>query len=372
MSECFDATRYDAAQSAGHHRIPSGRPLANAKVYVLDGNLSPVPVGVNGEIYIGGIGLARGYLGRPGLTAERFVPSPFGNGERLCRTGDLGRWRADGVLEHLGRADGQVKIRGFRIEPGEIEAALGRHGGVAQAAVIAREDQPGHQRLVAYVVGAAGEAPDPAALRTHLGRSLPDYMVPSAFVALDRLPLTANGKLDRRALPVPDLTPSVRRGPRTAQEEVLCALFAEVLGVARVGIDDSFFELGGHSLLAMRLISRIRATLDVEITIRALFEAPRVEALVAHLGGAQSARPALVRVERPAEIPLSFAQRRLWFLDRLEGPGATYTIPLALRLTGSLDAAALEAALADVVVRHESLRTVFADTSGVPRQHIIG
>ena len=289
----------------------------------------------------------------------------------MYRTGDLARWRSDGVLEFIGRADAQVKIRGFRIEPGEIEAALVRHHSVAQAAVIARDDGPGGKRLVAYVVAAAHQHVEVSDLRGHLAQGLPDYMVPSAFVVLDRLPLTPNGKLDRRALPEPELTPKVLRSPRTPQEEVLCGLFAEVLGVERVGIDDNFFELGGHSLLAMRLISRIRATLDVELAIRTLFEAPTVEALAKHLDQASAARPALVALPRPAEIPLSFAQRRLWFLHRLEGPSATYNIPIAVRLKGRLEAAALEAALSDVVARHESLRTIFPDTLGVPRQEIL-
>ncbi|HEX5094007.1 MAG TPA: condensation domain-containing protein, partial [Burkholderiales bacterium] len=331
-----------------------------------------------GELYIAGLGVARGYLGRFGLTAERFVADPHGGaGERMYRTGDLARWRADGVLEFVGRADGQIKLRGFRIEPGEIEAALCAQAGVAQAAVVLREDGAGSPRLVGYVVGSAGSAGEGAAvdvsgLRGALSRRLPDYMVPSAIVALDRLPLTPNGKLDRRALPAVDVVRSaVWRGPRSAHEAVLCGLYEEVLGVAGVGLDDDFFELGGHSLLATRLISRLRAELAVEVSIRSLFEAPRLAELARLVGAASAARAPLVARLRPAELPLSYAQRRLWFLERLEGRSGTYTIPFAVRLRGELDAAALEGALCDLVERHESLRTVFAERLGVPRQEIL-
>ena len=375
----IDAVGFAVADNQPGTCVPIGRALSNYRVYVLDGGLRPVPAGVAGELYIAGAGLARGYLHRAGLTAERFVADPFGSaGSRMYRSGDLARWRADGVLEFLGRADAQVKLRGFRIEPGEIEAALLGHGAVAQAAVIAREDAAGEKRLIAYVVlrgggQGNGEARAEAAeLRAHVAGLLPDYMVPSGFVLLDRLPLTPNGKLDRRALPAPVVRGSVEgRGPRTPQEEILCGLFAEVLGLGRVGIDDNFFELGGHSLLATRLISRMRASLDVEISIRALFEAPTVAGLAQHLGHAQAGRAALRAYARPAEIPLSYAQRRLWFLHRLEGDSAGYIIPVAVRLAGELDVGALERALCDVVERHESLRTVFAERDGVARQEIL-
>jgi thioesterase domain-containing protein/acyl carrier protein len=286
----IDAISFPVIDAETDSLIPIGRPMPNYRAYVLDEGLQPAPPKVAGELYIAG-NLARGYLNRAGLTAERFVADPHGpTSERMYRTGDLARWREDGVLEFLGRADEQIKLRGLRIEPGEIEAALLRHGSVARAVVIAREDSPGVRRLVAYVVP-TGRSVDPAALRSHLDASLPDYMVPSAIVPLEHMPLTASGKLDRRALPAPETPPQQsRRSPRTPHEQVLAGLFAEALGVEHVGIDDNFFELGGHSLLAIRLISRIRASLDVELTIRSLFESPSVAALAKRL---HRARPAM-------------------------------------------------------------------------------
>ncbi|PKW14739.1 amino acid adenylation domain-containing protein [Saccharopolyspora spinosa] len=345
-----------------------GRGIPDLRVYLLDGLLQPVPPGVVGELYVAGEGLARGYLGKRGLTAQRFVADPHGApGSRMYRSGDLGRWRADGGIEFVGRADQQVKVRGFRIELGEIEANLAAHPQVRQAAVVVREDQPGDKRLVGYTVGAA----EPSELRAHLAERLPAYMVPSAYLAVDAIPLTGNGKLDTRALPAPDFAADAGgRGPRDVAESTLCRLFAEVLGVREVGIDDGFFELGGHSLLAARLLARVRTELGAELTIRGLFDHPTVAGLAAQLE-AGARRPALRPVERPERIPLSFAQQRLWFLNRLEGASATYNLPLVLRMSGELDVDALRAAIGDVVRRHESLRTIFPDELGEPRQQVL-
>ncbi|MGW1179480.1 condensation domain-containing protein, partial [Kitasatospora sp. NPDC002543] len=345
----------------------------NKRVFVLDGWLRPVPAGVVGEVYAAGAGLAHGYVGRAGLTAERFVANPLGEpGERMYRTGDLGRWRADGVLEYVGRADDQVKIRGFRVEPGEIAAVLQGHEAVMQAAVVVREDRPGDKRLVGYVVPSAGRELDTEELRRFAAGRLPRHMAPSALVVLEALPITPNGKLDQRALPAPAVTSAGTggRAPRSAQEEILCVVFSEVLGVQSVGIDDDFFALGGHSLLAARLISRVRTTFGAELGIRDLFDAPTVAGVAERLKDGRPARPALVAGERPEVLPLSFAQQRLWFLDQLEG-AATYNSPYAFRLRGPVDVEALRAAIGDVVGRHEALRTVYPAVDGKPRQLIL-
>jgi amino acid adenylation domain-containing protein len=356
-----------------------GRAILNTRAYVLDSALRPVPPGCPGELYIAGVGLARGYHDRPELTADRFVADPFGDpGSRMYRTGDLVRQRPSApgdaggtdtaILDFLGRTDDQVKIRGYRVELGEIAGVLAEHSQVAHAAVVA--SGTGHaKRLVGYVV-----CPDETCgeLRDFLRRRLPDYMVPAAFVAVETLPLTVNGKLDVRALPAPSFnTERESRSPRTPAEQTLCGLFADVLGLPEVGIDDNFFDLGGHSLLATRLVSRARTALAVELTIRDLFEAPTVAELIDRTATHRPARPPLVPAERPDELPLSSAQQRLWVIQHLEGTSAAYNFPLVLRLRGNLDLDAWRAALADVVGRHEALRTIFGERDGVPFQRVV-
>ncbi|MEW5925949.1 MAG: amino acid adenylation domain-containing protein, partial [Gemmatimonadota bacterium] len=358
----------------GGGTVPLGRPLANTRVYVLDRLGQPVPLGAPGELHVGGAQVARGYAGRPEQTAERFVPDPFGPGAggRLYRTGDRVRWLPSGEMEFLGRVDAQVKVRGFRVEPGEVEAALTSHLAVGEAAVLLREDVEGQPRLVAYVVPAGGADVGAAMLQEHLGERLPEYMVPAAFVLLERLPLTPNGKLDRRALPAPEETDRYV-APRTPAEEVLAGIWAEVLGTERVGVDASFFELGGDSLMGVRMVSRVRKALGVKLQMKVLFEANTVAALatlVEGLRGGAAAAPPVERVPRDRPLPLSFAQRRLWLVDRMEPGSPAYNIPYALRLRGALDADALRWSLEALVERHEPLRTVFAEHAGEPVQVI--
>ncbi|HEX5871728.1 MAG TPA: amino acid adenylation domain-containing protein, partial [Longimicrobium sp.] len=346
-----------------------GRCISNSQGYILDERMQPVGVGVIGELYLGGLGLSRGYLGRPGLTADRYIPNPFSAepGARMYRTGDRIRWNAEGNLEYLGRFDHQVKIRGFRVELGEIESTLRRYPGVRDCVVMAREDVPGEKFLAAYLVGGDGDA---AAMRAHLKQTLPAHFVPAAFVTLDEMPLTPNGKLDRKALPAPDFSAAQEEyeAPRTPTEEVLAGTWAEVLGLARVGVNDNVFELGAESLVATRVAGRIREVFGVELSMRALFEAPTVARLAQRVdAGREAGRPALpaiVPVPRDQAPPLSFGQERLWFLDRVEPGKAAYNVAAAARLSGPLDVPVLERALGEIVRRHETLRTTFQERGG--------
>ena len=359
-----------APLAAGSGAPPIGSPVSGAALFVLDGWLRAVPAGVVGELYVAGRGVGCGYVGRAGLTGSRFVACPFGgSGARMYRTGDVVRWRADGQLQYVGRVDEQVKIRGYRIECGEVQAALAGCDGVEQAVVIAREDRPGDKRLVGYITGTA----EPAGIRAVLAERLPAYMVPAVVVVMDTLPLTANGKLDKRALPVPEYhdTGGGYRAPANASEEILAGIYAQVLGLERVGVDESFFDLGGDSLLAMRVIAAINKSFDAGVSVRVLFEAPTVAQLAPRIGGDEGGLESLVAGERPAVVPLSFAQSRLWFLDQLQGPSPIYNMAVALQLSGRLDAEVLGAALADVVGRHESLRTVFPVVEGMPQQVVV-
>ena len=361
--------------------VPIGRPIANTTFYILDANRQPVAEGASGELYIGGDGLARGYFERDELTAEKFVPDPFSieAGARLYRTGDLARYRHDGVVEFLGRIDHQVKIRGFRIELGEIEAVLEQHPEVKQAVVIAREDTPGDKRLVAYLVAAAASRLDFAVLRNWVKEQLPEYMVPAAWVEMPSLPLTPNGKVDRKNLPAPEYQRAELAGEyqeaRTPAEEVMAGIWAEVLKLDQVGVHDQFFELGGHSLLATQVVSRIRHAFQVELPLRALFEAPTVAELSERVEAWQREEqgllaPPIVLVARTQRLPLSFAQQRLWFLDQLEPNNPRYNVPYAARLKGHLQPEVLERSLQEIVRRHETLRTSFQVVGDQPVQTI--
>jgi amino acid adenylation domain-containing protein/non-ribosomal peptide synthase protein (TIGR01720 family) len=357
----------------GAEAAPIGAPIANTQVYVLDRQMTPSPLGVPGELFIGGAGVARSYYRRPDLTAEKFVPNPYASdaGARLYRTGDLARWSVDGTLEFLGRTDEQVKIRGFRIEPGEIERALMSHPSVRDALVMVREHS-GQKQLAGYVVtGSTPESGLADALRSHLRKVLPEYMVPPALMALAAWPLTPNGKIDRRALPMPEQQAQNYRAPRTAAEEILCGIFADVLSAEQVSIDDNFFALGGHSLLATRVTNRVRTALSAELSVRALFECPTVAELAQRLEAGRQSPLLLTRIDRSQRLPLSYAQQRMWFLYKMEGPSATYNISLAVKLTGKLDTGVLEKALMEVVRRHEPLRTIFPDVDGRAYQKIL-
>jgi amino acid adenylation domain-containing protein len=358
--------------------VPIGRPVADVQLHVVVGD-QIAPVGVTGELWVGGVGVGRGYLNDPARTAEAFMPDPFGGapGARLYRTGDLARRLSDGTLECLGRQDDQVKVRGYRIELGEIEACLARHPQVREAAVVAREERSGGKQLVAYVAAAAGETPSPERLRDFLKETLPDYMAPALFVFLEALPLTPNGKVDRKALPEPALPSGADLvAPRTATEDMLAGAWAEVLGLARVGVHQGFFELGGHSLLAMQVVARVRRALGVELPLRALFDHPTVAKLAREIerlraGASAADLPPLRPVPRGRALPMSFAQQRLWFLSRLEPDSPEYNVILPVRATGGLDLALLEQSFAALVRRHEALRTVYATVDGEPVQTVV-
>ena len=371
----IEVTAWSSPAGTPAANVPIGRPIANTRIYILDRFREPVPIGEPGEIHIGGVQVGRGYLNRPELTAERFIANPFVAGERLYRTGDLGRFRPDGTIDYLGRNDFQVKIRGFRIELGEIEARLAEHRGVREAFVLAREDAPGDSRLVAYYTTPAdGAALGAEALRAHLAASLPEYMVPAAYVRLEALPLNANGKLDRSALPAPDRNAFAAPGyepPQGKTEETLAGIWAALLRVERVGRHDNFFELGGHSLLGVRMLSRLRQALSADLPLADLFARPTLAGFSAAAeAGARSPLPAIEPAGRADAPPLSFAQQRLWFLAQIDGVSQAYHIPLNVRLKGELHKHALRRALDRLVARHEALRTTFVAAGGQAVQRI--
>ena len=363
-------------QDSAAQTVPIGRPIANTRIYILDPQGEPVPVGVAGELYIGGDGVTAGYVNQPDRTAERFVPEKFvaDAGAKMYRTGDLVRYLPDGNVEFLGRVDDQVKIRGFRIELGEIESVLLRHDAVKQAAVLAVSNERGDKSLVAYVVGTAGSDE----LRGYLRGQLPDYMLPSAILQMPKFPLNANGKIDRQALPKPEDVKGAQKepvAPRTPSEEVIAAMWGEVLKRDGIGVEDNFFEIGGHSLLATQIASRLREHFRIPVAVRTLFEAPTIAELARRLDSARREEqglvpPPIMPVERDMALPLSFAQERLWVLDQMEPNNPLYNIPRTLRLKGPLQVAALEKALNEIVRRHESQRTTFAVQDGHPVQLI--
>jgi amino acid adenylation domain-containing protein len=375
----IDATAWDCRPGGEHHLVPIGKPLSNVKVYLLNDSQQPVPKGLAGELHVGGVGLARGYLNLAELTAEKFIPDPFSEepGARLYRTGDLARHLPDGALEFLGRRDHQVKLRGFRIELAEIETTLEEHPLVKRAVVTVQEGGAAIQGLVAYIVATEGDEVSIGAVRDFLEERLPEYMVPAAYMLLDALPLTPNGKVDRRALPIVEVAQLGADGdfvvPRTPVEELIAGMWAEILGLPQVGVHDNFFELGGHSLLAVRLNSRLRAAFHVEVPLNLIFESPTVAELSETLrrlikAGHDSEEVPIQPVSRDKKLPLSFAQQRLWFLHQLEPDNPVYNIPIAVRLRGVLDVDALERALGEILRRHEIMRTSYAAVDGQPVQ----
>ncbi len=363
-----------------HSSVPIGKPLANVKIYILDPYLHPAPVGVPGEIHIGGPGVARGYLNRPELTAEKFIADPFTGvkGARLYKTGDLARWLPDGRIEFIGRVDFQVKIRGFRIELGEIEAEISKQENIKDVIVAVHGDKAGDKKVVAYLIAQNDKAIDLNQLRSALKENLPDYMIPAAFVVMETFPLTPNGKVNRKALPAPeqaDFAADDYVAPRTPEEELLASIWADILKLDKVGVKSNFFDLGGHSLLATQVISRIRDAFDVDIELKDLFETPTIATIaetIEQLKKDESgiSLPPIEKVDHNQELPLSFAQQRLWFLSQLEPESPAYNIPSAFILEGNLDTLALEKSIMEVVKRHESLRTTFTDRGGKPVQII--
>ncbi|GAB4583082.1 amino acid adenylation domain-containing protein [Nocardia sp. IFM 10818] len=366
---------YHEVTDADTVSVPIGRPVFNTRVYVLDSRLHPVAPGIAGELYLAGDQLATGYVARTDLTADRFVASPFGHGERMYRTGDLVKWTATGELEYLGRTDFQVKLRGLRIELGEIEAALLAQPGVAQSVVLVRTDAHAGDQLVGYVAREPGAEVDADAVKAALARTLPAYMVPAAVAVLDAFPLNASGKLDRKALPAPVFEVKAFRAPATPIEEIVAGVFADLLGLDRVGADDDFFDIGGNSLVATRAVSRINEALDATVSVRELFETATVSALAGRIvpGAAGGARPPLVAGQRPERVPLSLAQQRMWVLNQFDTASPAYNIPMVIRLTGTLDVAALSQAAEDVLARHEVLRTRYPESGpgGAPYQEVL-
>jgi amino acid adenylation domain-containing protein/non-ribosomal peptide synthase protein (TIGR01720 family) len=373
-----DVTYWRCDPDSALRTVPIGRPIANIQIHLLDSRMNPVPVGVAGELYIGGVGVGLGYLNRPELTAEKFIADPFRQDPeaRLYRTGDLARWLPDGAIDYLGRIDHQVKIRGFRIELGEIEAALNQQPAVRESVVAAVTGPNGDKRLAAYVTPSGAAPVSVDELRARLAESLPEYMIPAAFTVMDALPLSPNGKVDRRALPTPDFTSVKAAGemtaPRTPTEELLAELWSAILDAPRIGARDDFFRLGGHSLLAAQMASRVRTAFGVELPVRMVFEHPTLEALAADIDSRRrtAASPAIARRGATQNGPLSFAQQRLWILDQLAAGNPVYHLPIVLRLAGELDRAALASALNDIVARHEALRTTFPVVHGSPAQHV--